>query len=212
MTTATGDLGGLRFRLGFVVARLDVTLPWLPLRWYRGIDRVPQAPLYAGIPTNVASFWTRYLDAWDDGSLSCDLDVAREAKDNLDKAAHPVEILFAEATVVPSSAATQISQGAAQYRSELFKWLEFWSARVPVAPSEFVVLGYDVSTPIPDYHSALLRPGGAAQPSDLLDRLNEHGLVTDPGDATELAHAANLSWGSVGLISVIRLLCEAGNR
>jgi hypothetical protein len=78
--TGNGREAPRTFRLGFVLGRLDETLPWLPERRYRGLDRLPFVPFLADLPREVARAWRSYLDAWDDGLVD-DFNVARRARD-----------------------------------------------------------------------------------------------------------------------------------
>jgi hypothetical protein len=63
---ATKSLGweSAPLRLGYMLARTDVRLPWLSGRLYRGIDRLPFVPdPLTNTAEPAASVWNQYLDA-----------------------------------------------------------------------------------------------------------------------------------------------------
>ncbi len=197
------------FRLGFVLARREVTLPWLPDRRYRGLDRHPFVPFLGELDADIAALWTRYLDAENDGIISRQLQAARRFKEDLDSADTPVELLYAEAVVVPSRESLGLSGDSARDHERSLAWLQARSAPVLPVPSGFHELGHDVCTPIPDFHSAIFEPGLIPQDSELARCLNGAGLIEQSTKATGLMHAANTArWSLSGLISVIRVFAE----
>jgi hypothetical protein len=53
-------------RLGFVLARPDEWLSWLPARRYRGLDDEPHVPFILQLPTSEADVWNGILEAVDE--------------------------------------------------------------------------------------------------------------------------------------------------
>jgi hypothetical protein len=202
---ATNSLGceSMPLRLGYMLARADVRLPWLAGHLYRGIDRLPFVPdPLTNTADPVTSVWNQYLDAWEAAQLARDLTIARRTARRLKDVGASVEVLFAEVAILPSDATRPASGPIDAQRQRSVDWLKARCAGIPVPDPDFSMIGLDVSSPIPDFHSAIFQPGIMRQDS-LAASLNEAGLVGDIDVAAQVMGEANASGYGLGLFAVI---------
>jgi hypothetical protein len=196
--------------LGFVLARRGVELPWLPGAQYRGIDRLPFVPDFVtqAQPKAVEDAWQRYLSAWEDGLLCRDIRLAKQARDQLNELGADIEVVFVEAVVPEIPEQSGPTEADVSQRSRSLEWLKARASGIGAPPPEFTHLGIDVSSPIPDFHSAIFQPGPVPHDADLVVNLNEHGLLFDASYAERLADDANKTGYLLGLFALISIWTE----
>jgi hypothetical protein len=199
-----------RYRLGFVLARRSIELPWLPGTQYRGIDRLPFVPDFVtqSQPKSVEKAWQPYLDAWEDGRLSRDIRLAMQGRDQLNELGADVEVVFAEAVVPAIPEQSRLTEADVSQRSRSLEWLRVRASEIGARPPEFTQLGIDVSSAIPDFHSAIFQPGPVPHDADLVVKLNEHGLLSDAQYAESLADDANETGYLSGLFALVQIWTE----
>jgi hypothetical protein len=201
--------GDTNARIGYVISRSGVPFPWLTDRKYRGIDRLPHVPnLNEGQSQRYVEIWERYLDAQDDGLIGYDLNLAREIQRELEELGNHIDVVYADAIIIPDADSLHLPEKVARQREKSLTWLRSHSERVGAPPAKFGLLGLDVSSPIPSFHSALIQPGLISQDSELASELNEAGLVSELKLATELMHEANATGYGLCMFSVIRVFAE----
>jgi hypothetical protein len=197
-------------RLGFVLVRGDVELPWLARRQYRGIDRLPFVPNPLQLEDNhLRNAWNEYLDTWENGRLGQHLSIAEQIRRQLDEVGESTEIIYADIAVAPRRQSFELPDPLSRERERSLAWLITRSAEVEPSPREFVPIGFDISTPIPSFHSVLVQPGLVRQDSDLAVRLNDFGLIAEDTEyAAELMNVANGSGYLLSTFCVIRILAS----
>lgn len=191
-------------RLGYFLARTNVYLPWSDSRIYRGVDRGPWRPNPLEIRgTEYGALWERIWEAEETGHLQRNLRLAKELARALSKFGQQTEVIFADATMIPT-------QYPPEWADVLREQLDFLLRRSqgiqPPAP-ELEEIGFDVSTPR-GWHSAIFQPSPWRGPDErFLERLNRDGLLESEGAAEDLASASNGSTYSLaGEFAVIRVL------
>lgn len=203
------DLAVRSFRLGFVIARADAALPWLPEQRYRGLDRLPFVPFLHEVPPDEATIWTAYLNA-QDSPLAGDLHEAQRIRDALETVGTRTEVIYAEAMVVAPTTSPGLSGSLAMQHDRNLAWLDARSSSVPAAPPGFDKLGYDVCSPIPDYHSAIFQPGLIPKDAALAGQLNDAGLIRTEDAALGFMRTANTAdYSLADLMSVILILSDS---
>lgn len=178
-------------RLGFFLARQGVTCTTWPELAYRGVDRLPYLPtleemrqLRVARP-RLAEAWDAYWEAKDSKQLNVDPSVVREVKDMFVLAGWPkLEIVFAEIARFAEQ-----ERSRSYYASVLEPWIPL-HRRLSAAPQASRLLGYDLSYPVPSFHSAIYQPAIPNGP-DLRTSLNDAGLVSELGAATRLLRLLN---------------------
>jgi hypothetical protein len=148
----------MTLRIGYIISRKDVDIPWLPGRIYRGIDRLPYIPRFLFEPGGGSAAWQRYLDAWDDGHISRNLELAKRIAAELEEEGNEIEVVYAEAIEVPATSSLDLEESVAQQRDRSLAWLKSRSIGIGPPPEESTELGLDVSSPIPSFHSIIIHP------------------------------------------------------
>lgn len=178
-------------RLGFFVAELGV--PIRNAQAYRGLDRLPRPHSIA--PEDISKLpqpWWDYFDAFDDDAVQTDMELALALSCNLESIGVSTEVIYAEITAWP--------QPLGHYKAS-FLWEDSLRTAMPALklthalvsrPSQRLsFLGYDISDPVPYFHSAIR--------NDNLDKielrrsnvLNQHDLIRERGDALRLLEFVN---------------------
>lgn len=152
-------------RLGFWLGYTDLTCaaaPWIP---YCGIDRLPadldfdeNSPL-PGDPEWSPSVWDHYDEAEDSENLNYNLSVARQVQTMFRDDGLDLDLIYAEVTFIPAD--------IEHYPSGKL-WLERLApalrarqsvhTRLRARPPHLQFLGYDLSHPVPTFHSAIYQP------------------------------------------------------
>jgi hypothetical protein len=195
-------------RLGYLLVRTGVHLPWSPQRGYRGIDRLPYLPNPMEDATaRTAMAWNAYSDAVEEGRLGRDFALAQDICQELNAVGAKVDVIFADVESLPDEPPNASERVLAQ-RFRSLEWLRNRSAEIPVPDRRLQPIGFDVSTPVPNFHSAIAQPGLIRQDSALAANLNDSGLFDDFDTALGAAAQANNSGYGLALFCVIRLFSE----
>ena len=185
--------------LGLFLQRTGVTCSKWPGRPYRGIDRLPYVPspleledLRSSGSNEWADIWDAYWDAWESSSLRVDLRLIQKVRRDFLRYNLEFEIVFGEIAAVPKN--LQAFPHGSLWERELQVAL----ARIrrttqePVSrPPQARFLGFDLSHPVPSFHSAIFQPGLHSVHPRLPDQLNMDGLFDDLNTALRFLDAAN---------------------
>jgi hypothetical protein len=191
----------LPLRLGFLLERTDVSFPYRPGIFYRGVDRLPFDPspeeeeeLNRSGRVRLVSLWHRYGDALFTGDLHRDQQAAVALRGEFEAEGLEFEAIYAAVVSVPQrSACIAVEEGSRGAWERLQRHQE----GVPPCPDRALFLGYDVSYPLPSFHSVLLQPGLREQPDAPLLDINSAGLLTDVAQleaVLEIANALDSPW------------------
>ena len=144
-----------------------------------------------------------YRQAREAGSIATDLDIARAWAGIKRRGGLPVELIWVEAVVsrwpVSDQDANRIRTAEVEFLTRRSEGLR--------RPTSFTFLGFDVSPPVPSYHSAIFQPGPGRR-DGLPEKLNEFGLLDDLAAAEDLMDEANRDGYGISNFSVIRVLAE----
>lgn len=186
-------------RLGFFLARSRVTCFNWPSAPYHGIDRLPyitspqedDALRHAG-RSRLVDLWVRYWDAWDNGELHISLPLAQELQQMFRNEGLDFDLVYAEIAVIPRDleAYPQGSLWSEMLAFVLSKWRDAHD-RLKRRPIDLCPLGFDISHPVPSFHSAIYQPGLHRTHPRLPDDLNSFGLFNDLDVALRLLSVAN---------------------
>lgn len=185
-------------RIGYLLVRDDVELPARPGQQYRGIDRLPFVPS----PIAAHPAWRAYFDADDSGALAGDLSTAQRIRDQLRAVDTSTEVIYAQAFPLGTVPDVTASPEVADQQSRSLRRISERSAVVGPPDPVFVPIGFDVSIPLPDFHSALFQP--CIIEGD--HSLNGDGLLDDRDDADRLARLATASRYGLGIFWPIQVL------
>jgi hypothetical protein len=201
-------------RLGYMLARVDVDLPWLPGTCYRGVDREPFVPesyvmdLIDHRDTAEFRALHPYFEAWEDGMLRRDIAVADEHQGRLQAFGVATEVIWAEAVVVRRHWAPTADRPVAINRANALRYMDRCAAGVGVVDAEFEAIGFDVSPPTPSFHSAIYQPGPGGDKDEFRESINGAGLISRQEVAVELMERANVPWDGVRNFAVIRVFAR----
>lgn len=185
-------------RLGFFLERRGVTCSMYPTVRYEGVDRLPNMVYYdlsegsMDKTEGVAGLWEEYSEAEEMGELNVDLTLAHRLQERFRYAEVCLDLVYAEVVAIP--------RGVGGYPSgELWSdTLEFVLEhrraihnRLQGAPESFSFLGFDISHPVPTFHSAIYQPGLHEVRPEYPRYLNRFGLFDDRGTAVQFLNAAN---------------------
>lgn len=195
-------------RLGYLLLRTGVHLPWSPQRNYQGIDRLPYLPNpMEDADARTALAWSEYSDAVEEGRLGRDFALAQDICRELNAVGANLDVIFADVASLAGQP-PNASEAVVAQRVRSLEWLRTRSAEIPAPDRRLQPIGFDVSTPIPNFHSAIVQPGLIRQDSALAATLNDSGLFDDFDTALGAAADANNSGYGLTLFCVIRLFTE----
>lgn len=165
---------------------------------YTGVDRlfVPPFP-FAKDAGERGEFLPRLVERYweEEDAVRTDYEVAARYCRTFLEAGVRVDLIRAVVAVVPDSIKLyprgdawphSISEGLAVSRALQARLAD----RAP-SVSDIPLVGYDVSLPIPTFHSALVNPGYPFL-TEYMGFVNEYGLLTERRWAIDLMHEANL--------------------
>ena len=184
----------LPLRLGFVLARTDVPLPGRPWIRYRGVDRMPFVPtpeeedeLARAGHARLVALWHQYWDVLFTAELYRDTSIATDLRDQFAQFGVALEVIYAEVGVV------QELEGGFSDASFREAWdrLRRHGDRAGLRPADAGLLGYDVSYPLPGFHSVLVQPGLLEQPNSPDLDVNDMGLLDDVAQVKRILPVAN---------------------
>jgi hypothetical protein len=186
------------FFLGFFLVRPDVRVFRRPKATYRGIDRLVYTPnlVMGRHPSSkekqIDECFDKYMAARESGDLHASINVAKEFQIDFGAIGIVSEIIFAEIVEFPE---WQKLVNGETLRANLVLALQFRMPihrRIESRPADAELLGYDVSDPMPTFHSAIFQPW-LQQPlkSEVPMYLNENGLFRNVSSARDLLQVAN---------------------
>lgn len=207
------------FRLGFFLERTGVACCKWPHLPYRGIDRLPYLPsfeeqddLRAASKSKLADLWDRYWDAKDTRQLMVNLQLAQDLKREFCKEGIELEVVYAEIAMIPDNLDEYPS--GKLWSEEIALVLPHWRHihdRLGERLPKLQFIGFDLSHPVPSFHSAIFQPGLHNTCPKLPDYLNSNGLFDDLNTASMFLHKAN-EMGYGGLPFCILGIWETANR
>lgn len=176
-------------RLGFFLERREVTCSMYPSVPYSGVDRLPNEGAYDDPQPRL---WDEYAEAEESGDLNSDLTTARRLSARFSRAGVRLDIVYAEVALIPRD--IDAYPGGELWSQMLDFVLSHRSAvheRVTQRPENLTFLGFDISHPVPTFHSAVYQPGLHRVRPDYPSYLNKWGLFTDRDTAMPFLDAAN---------------------
>lgn len=175
------DIG---FLLGLVPGKTGVPR-------YKGVDRLP-APSGALDQEPLTDAWERYYEAEEDETLFCDLSKAQQIQEGLERSGVSVEVLYATIEELPRNL-SELPHGDlwSERLADIVNRLGLRTRRLQGIPQGWRRLGFDISHPFPDFHSALIQPGLEDVVPDFQHLLNSNWLVEEPLAASSLMASAN---------------------
>jgi hypothetical protein len=185
----------LPLRLGFVLERTGVPFPYRPEICYRGVDRLPFDPtpeeeeeLQRSGKSRLVSLYHRYGDTLFTGELHRDQHLAMTLQREFAEEGSEFEVIYAAVVSAPSHPDSMVAN-----EGSLATWnrLRHHHEAAPRCPTRALLLGYDVSYPLPSFHSVLLQPGLRDQPDGPLLNVNGAGLLANAEELEEIMTAAN---------------------
>ncbi len=189
----------LPVRLGYFLEREGVAAAAFPAVRYRGIDRLPYLPTDEELQAlrragreRLVALWERYLHAEDEGTPYTDRALALDFRRAFRREGVELEVVYGEVTAVPENLETY--PGGTPWARTLLSALQGMhnrNAHFARRPQGLDFLGYDISHPVPTFHSAIYQPGLHRVQPDLPRYLNRHGLFGDLATALRFLHAAN---------------------
>jgi hypothetical protein len=185
-------------RLGFFLERTSVTCFAWPDMAYRGIDRLPFLPtpeeqeqMMSSGSSDLAKLWDRYWEASIDGLINVDGKLAREYQQQFLKGGITLEVIYGEIVEIPnvdkyphSALWSENLESALLHRYDIHQ-------RIGSRPDNIEFLGFDISHPVPTFHSAILQPGLNSKCLHLPHQLNSNGLFNTFEDAVPVLDDAN---------------------
>ena len=188
-------------RLGFLLERTEVMFPFLPGSLYGGVDRLPFVPtpeeeesLRNSKRVTLLELWQQYSDLTYTGQLHGSPHATKFLRNAFAAEGIDLEVIYAEVVLMPSLEMEGVDQKA---RGLLLKRLHTFHQQVASRPVGAQMLGYDVSYPVPGFHSFLFQPGLREQPEAPHLDINGAGLlstVQQAGQIVAVANAMTSSW------------------
>lgn len=135
--------------------------------------------------------WERYANAEYDERLCTDRDLAHRLQWQFaDRGVH-LEVIHVEVVPPSDDVVAQLARRLSE--ADLVKTLERLLARHHLSskPDKLELLGFDLSYPLPTFHSALYQPGLHEVYTRLKQELNGCGLINDLPSAHRLSRFAN---------------------
>ncbi len=178
----------LPFRIGYFLETVDATIARRPDRPYRGIERMyfVQWPDFPPVPVDASRerLWDRYFEARESGELHYDLALARELRAEFSQVVGlDLEIIYAE--IVELGASADMQAVSASLSFPLPNRGEINNRLADVGPIGDL-LGFDLSTPVPSFHSLICNPWNDQRDQDrMLNLLNDNGLFYTRSAASE---------------------------
>lgn len=189
--------------------RQGVALPWDEARAYCGLDRLPWALNPLEVPDDdFGRAWREYEEAWEDGNVGRDEDLAGRLCHQLDNVGQDVELIYAHIVAQPTQVG-RLTTEEAGIRTKRMEWFERRSLDVPMPVASYTSIGLDVCSPVPSFHSVIFQPGlGFPHDADFAAHLNQYGLIPDDsiGYAVALMDSVNQSGYLLNGFHVVRVL------
>ena len=185
-------------RLGYWLVRSGVTCAGSSQILYRGIDRLPSEAYYDKDRLSLTDsdkfeeLWDQYWDVLESGDLNSDPTVAPQLQGAFLGVGIDLDVVYAEVTLIPGEVG---SYPSGKLWSETLAFVlphrRQVHDRLGGRPSHLDFLGFDLSHPVPTFHSAIHQPGLDEMRPDYPDYLNGSGLFGNLDTALPFLRAAN---------------------
>lgn len=183
--------------LGYYLVRAGIVCHNWPHVKYRGVDRLPYVPSPFEIDEwrdtgkkEIADLWDKYFNAFDDASLNTNRQFIQRVRKEFQLNGFEYDVIYVQLASIPNDSFLYRSgwPGA----KDIKRAIEYLKSRPCVLPKqEDLFCGYDISYPLPSFHSAIFQPGFNEILPDLDKLLNINGLVNDIDLAVKLQNTAN---------------------
>lgn len=186
-------------RLGFFLESHGVTCFNWPTIPYRGIDRLPHIPspeeddgLRSAGRGGLVDLWERYWNASDGEELRLNLSLAQELQQMFLGQRVELDIVYSEIAFIPGDLEAY-PRGSLWLDNLTFVLSQIQGVhnRLLKRPDNLQLLGFDISLPVPSFHSAIYQPGLHRRHARLPDYLNRFGLFADLNTALRFLSMAN---------------------
>jgi len=148
--------------------------------------------LHSSDPDWSPSVWDRYDEAEERGDLNCTLSVARQLQTMFRDDGLDLDLMYAEMTFIPADIEHYPNGDLWSERlAPALRARQSVHTRLRARPHHLQFLGYDLSHPVPTFHSAIYQPGLSESRPDFPKHLNEYGLFSEHDDALEFLGVAN---------------------
>lgn len=185
-------------RLGFFLERRTVHCMAWPNVTYRGIDRLPFLPtaeeqeqLQSAGRHGLSRLWDTYWAAHSEGRINVDLRLASQLQRQFESEGIDFEIVYSEIVEVPNLGGYPNESLWSENLKTVLGHRQDVHDRLGSRPENIEFFGFDISHPVPTFHSAILQPGLDRKHPSLAQELNTHGLVDTIEAASDLAMDAN---------------------
>lgn len=185
-------------RLGFFLERTPVYCVAWPKVAYRGIDRLPYLPtaeeqeqLQSTGRHDLSRLWDTYWAANSEGEINVDVGLASQLQQQFETEGLNFEIVYSEIVEIPNFEGSPHEGLWSENLKTVLMHRQAVHDRLGSRPENIEFLGFDISHPVPTFHSAILQPGLDRKHPSLPQELNSHGLVDTIETASDLAMEAN---------------------
>jgi hypothetical protein len=165
---------------------------------YRGIDRLPYLPtaeeqeqLQSLGRYDLNRLWDSYWAASSEGRLNVEARLASQLKQQFESEGINFEIVYSEILRIPNFDGCPHKSLWSENLTSVLSHRQAVHERLVCRPENIEFLGFDISHPVPTFHSAILQPGLDSRHPSLPQRLNTHGLLDTIEEALDLAAEAN---------------------
>jgi hypothetical protein len=184
--------------LGFFLERTSVSCFAWPEMAYRGIDRLPYLPtqeeqeqMLSSGKSDLAKLWDRYWEANIDGVINVDGKLARVLQQEFLEWGITFEVIYGEIVVIPSLDKYPHRALWSENLESALLHQQDTHQRIRSRPDNIEFLGFDISHPVPTFHSAILQPGLNNMCPHLPQQLNSNGLFNTLEEALLVLEKAN---------------------
>ncbi len=143
--------------------------------------------------------WDQYWNAYDSTELNSNVQLAQTLHRKLATEGIDLDLIYAEISMVPHEL-DQYPSGKiwARELARVLSVIRKVHDRLGKRPDGVQLLGYDISHPVPSFHSAIFQPGLHERRPCIPEYLNSAGLLEDIDLALRFLSAANeMDYGSL---------------
>jgi hypothetical protein len=141
---------------------------------------------------NLVMLWHRYWDVLYTADLHRDVSLATDLRDAFAHLGVALEVIYAEVGIVRG----QEKVSADEAVRNVWERLRHHHDRAGLRPANAIPLGYDVSYPLPGFHSLLVQPGLLEHPESPDVDVNSMGLLDDVDQVKQILPIANATTSS----------------
>jgi hypothetical protein len=176
------------FRIGFYLERAGVRFSQWPKLPYLGIDRLPYVPspeeeerIRVSGNRALADLWVHYWDLKNGRELMMNPDIAQELRQRFLTKGIELDLVNAEIIMTPQDFLGEhpLKDHWSKQLAEVVSHWQIIHDKLPACQSHGKFLGFDLSYPVPSFHSAIFQPGLHKRRPDLPCYLNSNGLFDD---------------------------------